>query len=812
MSELRLAARTLLKARAFSLTTIAVVALGIGATTAVFTIVNGVLLEPLPFHAPQQLYLVREGVSAAQRLGYPWVAANPIHYERWRAGAPAFSAYAISAETPVDVTGGGQEPELVRMAHVSADLLPLLGVSPAIGRTFSADDDRAGHNDVVILSHGIWARRFGGDPQAIGRAIVVNGSPLTIVGVLPASFRWPIARGALFGSQSALTGDPDLYRPLALRTAGVPLMSDFNFDVLARLRPDATPAQALAQLNTIEHQILQESKAPLQMWAVLQPLQDTMTESVRTGLLLLLAAILAVLLIACVNLANLALARATSRTREMAIRAALGADRRRLLWSVLAEHVLLAGVGGVLGIWLAIGGVRALLAAAPDGLPRAADVHLNLTVILVALLLTMVSGVFFGALPAWRSSRTAPQESLQSGGRSASDGPRARRLGNVLIALEAGVSVVLLMIAALLVTSFVRLLHVPTGFRADHVLTADLRLPDAAYPTPADINRFFDQALTRIRALPGVEQASTVSALPVTGNSWFDVVSRPGDPRPVEQRPMAQYRFVSPGYFKSLEIPLERGRDFTEADAGGGQSLGIISERAAREIWPNQSPLDQTFSRNDGKSIRIIGVAGDVPAELDKTADPVIYLPYWLEPRRVATLVVRTATDPASMSNTVKQALWSLSSSIPAPHFTTMTDVVSASVAERRFEMWLTLLFALVALALAALGLYGVISYWVTRRSGELGIRLALGAQPSTVVRLVMREGLLPVAIGAIAGLLGAFWAGRLIASLLFGVRADDPVTIVLVVAALAVVTALACCLPAWRAARIDPTVTLRGE
>jgi putative ABC transport system permease protein len=589
-------------------------------------------------------------------------------------------------------------------------------------------------------------------------------------------------------------------------------MSDFNFDVLARLRPNATAAEALAQLNTIEQQILQESKAPVQMWAVLQPLQDTMTESVHTGLLLLLGAILAVLLIACINLANLALARATSRTREVAIRAALGADRRRLLWSLLAEHLLLAVVGGAIGVLLAIGGVRALLAAAPQGLPRAADVHINLTVILVAVLLTTVSGIFFGVLPAWRLSRTAPQDALQSGGRGASDGPRARRLGNVLIGLEAGVSVVLLMIAALLVASFVQLLHVPTGFRADHLLTADVRLPDAAFPTPADINDFFEQALTKIRALPGVEQASTVSALPVTGNSWFDIVSRPGDPRPVEQRPMAQYRFVSPGYFKSLEIPLERGRDFTATDASGEQALGIISDRAAREIWPNESPLDQTFSRNDGKSIRIVGVVGDVPAELDKVSDPVIYLPYWLEPRRVATLVVRTATDPASMSNTVRQALWSLNASIPAPRFTTMTDVVSASVAERRFEMWLTLLFAVVALALAALGLYGVISYWVTRRSGELGIRLALGAQPSTLVRLVMREGLLPVAVGAAGGLLGALWAGRLIASLLFGVRANDPVAILLVIAALALVTSLACCLPAWRAARIDPTVTLRGE
>jgi putative ABC transport system permease protein len=812
MPELRLAIRSLLKARAFSLITIAVVALGIGATTAVFTIVNGVLLQPLDLDQPQQLYIVREGLSAAQRLGYPWVPANPIHYQRWRAGAHAFSDMAISAEVPATVTGGAREPEMVRMANVSAGLFSLLGVTPLLGRRFTANDDRTGQSSVAILSHAIWERRFGGNPQVVGRPILVNGAPLTIVGVLPASFRWPVTKGALFGSRSALTGDPDLYRPLALDTSKVPLMSDFNFDVLARLTPGVAPAQALAQLNAIEQNIVRESKAPMQMWAVLQPLQDTMTETVHTGLLLLLGAILAVLLIACINLANLALARATGRTRETAVRAALGAGRGRLLWGVLAEHLVLAVVGGVLGILLAVGGVRALLAAAPAGLPRAAGVHIDGTVITVAVLLTMVSGIFFGVFPAWKLSRTSPQDSLQAGGRSSSDGPRARRLGNTLIGIEAAVSVVLLMLAALLATSFVRLLRMPTGFSADHVLTADVRLPDTAYPTPAAINRFFDEALAKLRTLPGVEQASTVSALPVTGNSWFDVVSQPGDPRPMAQRPMAQYRFVSPGYFATLGIPIKRGRDFTAADQGGDGALAIVSERAAEQLWPDHSPLDQVFSRNDGKPLRIIGVAGNVPAELDKASDPVVYLPYWLEPRRVATLAIRTGTSPASMASTVKQAIWSLNADIPAPQFTTMTEVVDVSVAERRFEMWLTLLFAGVALALAALGLYGVISYWVTRRSGELGIRLALGAQPSSVARLVLREGLRPVAIGAVAGLVSAFWAGRVIASLLFHVRPDDPTTILLVVAALAVVATLACLLPAWRAARIDPTLTLRGE
>ena len=812
MSEFRLAFRVLAKSRAFSLITIAVLALGIGATTAVFTVVNGVLLRPLSYQKPQQLYLIREGVSVVSRLGFPWVPANPRHFQLWQQRCPAFADMAIGGVKPADLTDGGRAPRLVRMATVSARFFPLLGVRANLGRAFLASDDRAGHNDVVLLSHALWETRYGGDPHVIGRSVTIDGAPLTVVGVLPASFQWPFPKGQLFGSQTEVNQAPDLYKPLALDTSGVGLMSDFNYDVIARLAPGVRPAQALAQLDAVEQDVRRQAHTPIGLWAVLQPLQATMTGPVHAGLLLLLTAILAVLLIACFNLANLALARAAGRAREAAIRSALGASRRQLLWSVLAEHLLLAAIGGALGLLLAVGGVKALLAVAPAGLPRVRSVHIDLTVLAVAVGLTVLSGIFFGLLPAWRLSRTAPQETLQSGGRSLSDGPRARRVGNTVIGLEAAVTVVLLMVAGLLATSFMRLLRVPTGLDTSNVLTVNVRLPNSTYATPASIDRFFTDALTKIRALPGVERASMISALPVTGSSWFDVVAIPGDTHPPNEQPLAQYRFVSPGYFASLGIPLRQGRDFSSIDQAAQAPVGVISAAAASQLWHGRSPLGLTFKRGDGTTVRVVGVAGDVPTQLDQQASPTVYLPYWLESDRVTTLVVRTAMDPNAARTAVQQALWSLDPTIPVPRFLTMTQIIAGSVAERRFEMWLTLLFAGVALGLAALGLYGVISYWVTRRSGELGVRMALGASPAAVVKLVLREGLTPVGVGALIGLVAAIWAGRAIASLLFQVRADDPLTMVMVLVTLALVTTVACCLPAWRAARIDPKTALRSE
>jgi predicted permease len=692
----------------------------------------------------------------------------------------------------------------------------VLDIAPQLGRTFTEQEAQIGHEHVVMLTNQLWREQFESDPGILGRTITLNGFPFTVIGVMPPSFHLPVV-------ETIAGPDKDRARPVE---AVVPLapskdrleeaMGDFDYFGLARLKPGVTVAQASAEINALQHTISAslsaEEKGTLS--AVLTPFQQVLVGTNRTPLLILLAAVAGLLLVGCLNIANLLLARAVGRRQQMAIAAALGAPRREMLRMSMRETALLAAAGGALGILLAAVLVPLMQHYLPAQLDFRGPLHLDWAGAACATLLAVAATLAAGAVPAWISSATQPHEVLHSESRLASESRGSKQFRRVLVTVEVAVSVALVLMTGLLTASLVRLMHIDRGFEVEHTITTTVNLPTKSYPTRESRVPFYKEVLARLNQLPGVESAGVVSQLPLAGDTWIDSIRVSGDARPVMQIPTEHFRWISPGYLESIHLPLLAGRFLSPSEEG--KHYALISDATARALWPGMTPIGRQFHRaglTDEAPFTVIGVVRDARTISLAKPDPMmVYMPYWYRTELTAGLVVRTRQDPATMADAIRKTIWSVDPDVSVPTVRALGGIVADSVANRRFEMDLLLLFAGSALLLAGLGVYGVVTYSVVQRQREIGVRLALGAQKANIYSLVLRDGLTPVLIGAMAGIGIAFAFARVIGNLLFEVSPYNPVFTTAAIGVLLAVGALACLLPARRAAAVDPMAALRSE
>jgi putative ABC transport system permease protein len=797
MSELRHALRRLSRTPGFTALAVVTLALGIGASTALFSLVERVLLRPLAFRDPGQLVWLRESTPT---FGAGTLPINAYHFEVWRERARTFAALSIVAPGAVTLTGRAR-PEALPIVDVSAGFFEMLGTTPALGRTFVRDEETEGKHHVVVLSEALWRREFAADPAVIGRTIQLDHVTHTVVGVLPAEFQYPRTQS----SHDAAA--PALYRPNVFSREELgEKFGRHNYSAIGRLRPGTPVAQGVAELNQLGADIVREIGAPgLILRAEATPLHEAVVGRSRRALWMLFGAVTAVLLIGCVNLMNFLLAQAEQRRQDSAVRQALGATRARLLRQSLIEALLVAAAGGALGLALAQAGLVTLLHRLPANLPRLAEVRLDGGVLLFALATSLLTALLFGLVPAWRTARTDPQQALAASHRTVAGGSRG--LAGILVATEVTISLVLLVTAALLGASFTRLLRTDKGFRATQVLTAEVSIPLTKYAEGAQRLAFFERTLQELEAVPGVRSVAMINALPLQGETWIEKAALVGDPRPMAEKPNVNARFINSGYFETLGVPL-RGRGFTAADRN--RPVTIVSETLARILWPGQEPIGQRIERWPGDSAEVIGVAGDIRVAANLAPLPMVYRPYWAWPPRRMMVAVRTLGPPQAVAAGFHAALHRIDPDLPVPALRTMDDILAGSLEQERFQLTLAAVFAGAALLLTALGLSGVVAYSVTRRRKELGIRLALGATPAAVQRLVFRQSMRPVWIGLAAGTVIALAIGHVLGSLLFETRAGDPRMLGGTIAALAAVAALACYLPGRRATEVDPMTVLR--
>jgi predicted permease len=807
-TELRHAVRGLVRDRAFTITVVLSLAVGIGANTAIFSLVNGILLRPPDYREPERLVSISQIIPKFAKL-YPALPVNVAILFEWRKQSKLLESIAASRPDAVNLTGTG-EPELLSAAKVTSNYFTVLGIQPRLGRSFMEAEDADGHEHVVVLTDSLWRRRFQADPAIVGRKVLLNGSPFQVIGVLPASFQFPGHGGGFAIGAAAKV--PEVFRTIGFTPDDLKLhLGDFNYWTIARMKPGATVAKAAAEMSVIESGISSQIPENPGLRIGMEPLQERMVGDSRSGLLLVMGAVGAVLLILWVNLANLSLVRAAGRARESAIRTALGAGRWRMVRQSLTESMVLALTGGAAGVALAYAGLQAVLAA-PVNLPRLSEVRVDLTVLGFALAVSLAAGALLGILPAWRSAASAPYETLKSSSRTSTEGRGGLRVRNALVSLEAGLSTTLLVTAGLLTTSFMKVMSVDKGFNIERVMALDLSLPGTKYPDDDKRTAFFKRVMEQAAALPGVQAVSLVSALPLEGETWIDIVGTEHDTRPLVEKPSTNVRFISPGYFATLQMPLAGGRDFDEA-LDKTRPVTIISARLAKLLWPGQDAIGRKLSNGSDKPLEVVGVTPDVHStSLDHDPVNMLYRPYWQRSRREGSLLVRTAMDPRGMAPALRSTVWSIDNEVPIPEVRTLEQVMAKSVAQRRFQMLLVGLFAAAALALAAFGLYGVVAYSVARRRAEMGIRMALGAGKGTLLGMILRQGLAPVAAGLAAGAVGAVALARFIASLLFQVSPKDWLPYAAAVTVLLAVSAAACVVPARRAAGMNPVEALRFE
>jgi putative ABC transport system permease protein len=805
--ELRHAARLPVREPWFAGLCVIMLALGIGANTAIFSIVNGVLLRPLPYRDPARLVSLREVIPAIAST-YPTLPASARHFTEWRQRCSSFSSLSVMDQGTVNLTGAG-EPERLQVARISANLFDTLGVQPSFGRGLMAGEDTEGRDRVVVISSSLWKRRFNGDPAVIGRTITLDGAGYAVVGVLPAGFRLPTV--SILENVTAVPEQPEVFKPMVFPPGELKeLMGTFNYNVVARLKDGVSRESATAELNVVAAQLEAMSGEKVNLKSVITPLQESIVGKSRRGLIVLLGAVGAVLLIVCVNLANLMLARAERRGREWAIRAALGASRARLVRQVLVETVLIAFLGGILGTAVAAASLGELIRHAPADIPRLEDVRLDGQVLLFAFAITTATGILFGLAPAWHSTHNAPQETLKSGSRTSAGSRQGARFRNTLLSLEVGLSTLLLVLAALLGESFMHVINADKGFRAPAVLSARVVIPATKYAEEEQRNRFHEQVLERLASEPGVTSAAITTALPLTGETWVDSAWVPGDAGPESERPLVNVRFVSPEYFRTMGIPLQAGRTFGTNDRN--RNVAILSERLARRLWPNLSAIGRQITRSGGQLYDVIGVAGDVRANPDQLPVAMVYRPHWEWAPRTVMLVARSAGDPRTVASSMRAAIRSVDPDVAMPVMQTMQEILEQSVAQRRFQTLLAVAFGSTALLLAALGIYGVVSYSVARRTNEMGIRMALGAQPRRLLCTVIGQGMAPVAVGLTFGISASLAAERIVSNLLYGVTARDPVAIASAAALVVGISLAACWVPARRATKVNAFEALRYE
>jgi predicted permease len=808
LQDIRYALRSFSRNIGFTTAAVLSLAIGIGATTVIFSIVDHIVLRPLNFAHVDRLMVARLSIKEMSDI-YPTMPAGAMHFTEWQRHCTACDGMAALKPVGLTLSGGG-DAERLGGVRVSASFFPLLGIRPELGRTFSSAEDQPGRNHVVVISDALWRRRFGADPSVIGKTITLNDAPYVVIGVTPAAFRMP--KGHELGDMVTLAPETQIFVPLALTPFELSSPGAFDYAVIMRRKADATLAQVREQLDAIETGIAGRLPNKMTIRAVLLPLQEQVVGGSRRALLLLLAAVGAVLVLVCINIATLLLARNTDRLRESAVRVALGARRARLIRQALTECVLLALAGGTLGIALSYWGLAALLALAPASLPRTGEVHIDASVLAVAFLISTAAGVIFGILPALRFGDSHPADLIKSGGRTATEGRRGRRSRSILVGMQVALSTVVLIATALFIASFARVLGVKKGFDAEQVLALDVALPAAKYGTEGQKAQYYRQALDRLSSMPGVTSTALTSALPLEGESFVNDVSVEGGTRPAGEAVQANFRFVSPDYFATMGTALRDGHVFTEAD--GKRSVVVLSQRAATVLFPGANPIGRRVNAGDNNPpAEVVGVVADVSTtSLEQNGSIVVYIPFSQWVPSAASILVRTALDPAQLAGVARARLRDVDPAVPVAKVRTMAQVVSATVAQRRFNVVLLSLFAVIALLTAVIGIYGTTSYSVARRSNEIGIRIVLGAHTNDIRSLVMRDGLTPVAIGLAAGLGAALLLSRVFASMLFEVKPSDPLTLVAVTVLLGAVAVIACYAPARRATHVNPIESLRLE
>ncbi len=805
--DLRYGLRMLRRNPLFTLVAVCTLALGIGANTTIFSVVNVVLLRPLPYREAEQLVMVWHRNVNQRELQAGNFELSPANFLDLQKQNQSFAQIAAFINHDFNLTGGG-EPERVMGWQTSATLFDVLGVAPVMGRGFTANDDRDGAEPVVVISHGFWQRRFGGQANAVGQTLRLDERNVTVIGVLPSGFEFPVK-----GS--------DLWMTLSMNAGQANARAAFALSAVARLKSGVTMTQASSEMETIALSL--EKAFPRSNTGVrfaVEPLRERQGGNARTTLYLLLGAVGCVLLIACVNVANLLLARAAVRERELAVRAALGAGRQRLLRQMLTENALLSLLSGGCGLLLAWWGVRALRALDVGGLVRLDQVSVDGRVLSFTLGVSLLTGLLFSLAPALQSSRLNLNQALKEVGRGAA-GTAGNRLRGAFVIAEVALSLMLLVGAGLLIRSFVRLLDVDTGFRPERLLTLRVELSQAKMQDAAQAANFYQQVLERIQALPGVEAVSVVNALPIATPGMRSALTFEDKPDlPPGQPQLGNNRVISPDYFRSLGIPLLGGRTLTVQDNASAPPVAVINKSLARRYWGDENPLGKRFklgARNaDSPWLTVVGLVGDVRQEgLSNAPLPEFYTPFTqahVRMARLRVLAVRTNGDPLALAGAIKSAIWTIDRDQTIYEVQTMDAIVAKWLAPRRFSLVLLGLFAVLALVLAGVGIYGVISYAVTQRTKEIGVRMALGANRRDIVRLVVRQGMLLTAAGIALGLVASLALTRFIAGFLFEVRAYDPLTLTGITLLLTAVAWFACYLPARRATKVDPLIALRHE
>ncbi|MDQ6809271.1 MAG: ABC transporter permease [Verrucomicrobiota bacterium] len=793
---------------------IVTVMLAIGASTAVFSLVNALLIRPLPYQAPQNLVLLFEKFPAQGLEQIPVSAPEYLDYVKELGTYERIAAFNFA---DFNLTGGDL-PERIQGAVVTPSLFPLLGVQPIKGRVFKETEFGEGNDDVILISERLWRRRFNSEPQLVGTQVSINGNRYTVIGIMPASFEFPLP---LFGVQGGTFAErADIWKPIAFTKNELESRGSRSYGVIGRLKPGVALAQAQAELNTVVtgwYPLFPDNYGPVTNFgAALYPLQNLVVGNMRGALMILIGAVGVVLLIACANLTTMLLARAGAREREFAIRLALGAGRTQLLRQMLSESLVLSLVGALAGVLVAVWGLDLLRSIGTQTVPRLAEVNIDLRVLFVSLIVAIGTGIVFGLIPALATGKPELTEALKEGGRGATIGIRRNRLRNALVVTEFALALVLLVGASLLLKSFVRLQNVDPGFSSKNVLTMEVALPVAKYPRGKPVVDLFAEALRGVQALPGVEVAALTSILPLSGtnsDSSFAIQGREmvqGKPSPDEE-----IRTITPQYFQVLKIPLQRGRPFSESDNTEAPNVTIINQALAKKWFPETDPIGKQITFNDprkpdAKWISIVGVVGDVRhRSLDEEAKPEFYIPHTQRAQRQMILTIRSQQDPRSLTSAIRAEIRKLDPDLPVANVRMMDQVAADSIAPRRLSVVLIGLFAIVALALASIGIYGVMSFLVVQRTHEIGVRMALGAQRRDVFMLVMGRAARLLILGGAIGLILAFFSSRTLGSLLYNVPAFDLPTFTFVTFVLALVALLASYIPARRATRADPMLAL---
>lgn len=813
--DLRYGFRVMRKSPGFVLIAVLALALGTGANAAIFSLVNALLLRPISYENPDRLTMVWE---KSVKRGFGQIPTSLPNFTDLRTDNKSFEDLGAFTDSSFNLTGAA-EPEKVTGVRVTASLLSLLGRQPLKGRLFLAGEDQPQASHVLILSHHLWQRSFGSNANLVGQTVALNGESYTVVGIMPPDFKFPPTFSATVASSQFTMPRADLWVPLT--TDAVPLVREGrSLYMIGQLKPGVTATAAQAELNVIASRLQKEyPAADADMEVDVIPLREQVTGDIRPALLVLFGAVGCVLLIACANVANLLLAKASGRQKEVAVRIALGATRLRIIQQLLTESMLLSLAGGLLGSIIGILAVRQLIAFTPSSVPMPDHIGIDAPVLLFTLLLSVFTSFIFGLVPALQASKSDLNETLKEGGRGNSGGARQNRVRSLLVIAEVALALVLLIGAGLMIKSFVRLQNVNPGFNPENLITLELQLPQNKYGEKDRQAAFQQQVVQRLAEIPGVQAAGAVNYLPFSGTELNNSVTIEGKP-PVanaSERPRAFFRNISPNYFQAMGIPVRQGRPFADSDNKDAPAVVIINEAAARRFFPNEDPLGKRFKQGRAESknpwVTVVGIVGGVShTAIGVASQPEVYLPFQQNPDAAITLVARTKSDPRSLAATVRREVSALDKDLPVSNIKFMDEIVASTISQPRVYALLLGIFAGLALILAAIGIYGVISYSVTQRTHEIGIRMALGAQARDVLALIVKQGMALALVGIFLGLIVSLALTRVLASQLYGVSSTDPVTYTAISLLLMVVALIACYIPALRATKVDPMIAVRYE